>query len=54
MPLSHEILDSPELNATVTGQAVMPIEVEKPFLQMTASVRNEILKCRIVHRREEV
>lgn len=29
-------------------------ELEKPFLQITASVRNEIKKCRVVHRRERV
>lgn len=40
LPLSHEILDSPELNAAVTGQAVMPIEVEKPFLQTKELIRS--------------
>ena len=33
LPLSHEVLDSPELNAAVTGEAVMPAEVQKPLLQ---------------------
>lgn len=40
LPLSHEILHSPELNAAVTGQAVMPIEVEKPFLQTKELIRS--------------